>query len=111
MPSTSLHYASHHKFLHHLSHVVLHLGYFVIVKCVVCSFRFSKPFFFACDFDVILVLRNVCLCLFIYFAIDCPECEAEYYQSLEFNQQYQGKFTFDHSFNYLYFIYALSPLQ
>ena len=31
-------------------------------------------------------------------AIDCPEYEVEYYHSLELNQQYQGKFTFDHTF-------------
>ena len=31
------------------AYVVLHLEYFVIVKCVVCSFGFSKTFYFACS--------------------------------------------------------------
>ena len=64
----------------------------MLVKCVECSFGF--PRLLLCMF--FLVLLNVCLCLFISFAIDCPECEAEYFQSLEFNQQYQGKLHLDH---------------
>ena len=40
----------------------------------------------------------------------CPECEAEYYQSLEFNQQYQGKLHLDHV-SLPMFYYALSSLR
>ena len=64
----------------------------MLVKCDVCSFGFSETF----AFHVLLGSLDCCLCLFIFFAIDCPECEAEYFQSLEFNQQYQGKLHLDH---------------
>ena len=58
---------------------------------------------------MLLLSRMIAYVCYFTLTIDCPECEAEYYRSLEFNYQYQCKFTFDHSSNYLCLYYALSP--
>ena len=43
-----MHHSSRHISEPH-AYVVLHLEYFVIVECVVCSFGFSETFCFACS--------------------------------------------------------------
>ena len=47
------------------AYVVLHLEYFVIVKCVVCSFGFSETFCYACSFGSL-----ECLLMFVYLLCD-----------------------------------------
>ena len=74
------------------------------VMCV--GFPFGFPSLLCCMLLLSGMITYVC---YFTLTIDYLECEAEYYQSLEFNYQYQGKFTFDHSSNYLCLYYALSP--
>ena len=64
----------------------------MLVKCDVGSFGFSETF----ALPVSSCFSEMLLMFVFLFAIDCSECETEYYQSLEFNQQYQGKLHLDH---------------
>ena len=64
-----------------------------------------KPFAcFVFDLDLFSVFLvfglNGCLCMLLFFTLDYPECEACYYESLEFADRQQGKLHFDHTLLY-----------
>ena len=67
-----------------------------------CNF---KPFAcFVFDLDLFLVFPlfrlSHCLCMHCLSTLDYPECEACYYESLEFADHQQGKLHFNHTLLY-----------
>ena len=85
------------------------------MKIMLLDFVFYLVWSFACfvfDLDLfsfslrfVWVIAYVCYCLSM---LDYPECEACYYESLEFADRQQGKLHFDHTLFYTQFLLCIS---